>query len=79
MKIFDYWDSLTRTIYLKMQKNRALLMTLAVLVVFATTYMLILPALTLEKDKAAEQGGITVAEQSTEEAEEASRENRSVF
>lgn len=31
-------------------------------VVFITTYMLILPALTLEKDKAADQGGIDVPE-----------------
>lgn len=36
-------------------------------VVFVTTYLLILPAITLEKDKAAEQGGIDVPAAAVEE------------
>ena len=36
-------------------KSRALVMTLAVMVVFVTTYMLILPAITLDKDAAQKQ------------------------
>ena len=39
---------------------RKLVMSLAVVVVFVTTYLLILPALTLEKEEAAQQGGIDV-------------------
>ena len=39
---------------------RSIVMTLAVLVVFVTTYVLILPAFTLDRDEAAEQGGIDI-------------------
>ncbi|MBQ6314183.1 MAG: InlB B-repeat-containing protein [Mogibacterium sp.] len=47
--------------FLKGKMNmRSLVMTLAVLVVFVTTYLLILPAFTLEKDEAVRQGGIDV-------------------
>ncbi len=42
----------------RVSNYKAIVMSLAVIVVFITTYLLILPAFTLEKDKAAEQGGI---------------------
>ena len=42
----------------KTSKYKAIVLSLAVVVVFITTYLLILPAFTLEKDKAEEQGGI---------------------
>ena len=44
----------------KMHKQKRLALVLACLVVFATTYVLILPAFTLEAGKAADQGGIDV-------------------
>ena len=50
-------------------------MSLAVVVVFVTTYLLILPALTLEKEEAAQQGGIDVpAVTEVSETEEAEKE-----
>ncbi|MBR2541216.1 MAG: InlB B-repeat-containing protein [Mogibacterium sp.] len=59
--------------FLKGKMNmRSLVMTLAVLVVFVTTYLLILPAFTLEKDEAVRQGGIdVVAIESAAENEDA--------
>lgn len=49
-------------------ERRKLVLALSCAVVFITTYILILPAFTLEKDEAAEQGGIDVpaAEQSAD-------------
>ena len=41
-------------------KNRTLLLTLSAIVVFVVSYLLILPAITLEEDEAASQGGIDV-------------------
>ena len=41
-------------------KNRPLLLILCATVVFVTTYLLILPAVTLEEQEAAKQGGIDV-------------------
>ena len=52
-------DLLLQAIYL-LSKRRQIVLTLSVVVVFVTTYLLILPAFTLEKDEAAEQGGIDV-------------------
>lgn len=49
-------------------RQRRVVLALSCLVVFMTTYVLILPAFTLEKDKAIEMGGIDVE---TEEAVEA--------
>ena len=43
-----------------MHKRRLVLIALSCVVVFVTTYLLILPAFTLEKDEAAKQGGIDV-------------------
>lgn len=40
------------------QRRRNVILALSCLVVFITTYVLILPAFTLEKEQAAEQGGI---------------------
>lgn len=42
------------------QEQRKLILLLSCLVVFITTYLLILPAFTLDKEEAAEQGGIDV-------------------
>lgn len=42
-------------------EQRKLILALSCIVVFVTTYVLILPAFTLEKDEAAKQGGITLA------------------
>lgn len=50
------------------RKNRTLLLVLASLVVAITTYMLVLPAFTLDANKAKEQGGIDVGA-STKEIE----------
>ena len=56
-------------------------MSLAVIVVFVTTYLLILPAFTLEKEKAAEQGGIDlpgierVSQDSVEDADVSDEES----
>lgn len=43
-----------------MHRRRTVLISLSCVVVFLTTYMLILPAFTLEKDEALEQGGIDI-------------------
>ena len=59
----------------KLSRYRTFVMSLAVIVVFVTTYLLILPAFTLEKEKAAEQGGIdlpgieSVSQDSIEDAD----------
>ena len=42
------------------KKNKSWLVALSAIVVFCTTYVLILPAITLEQDEAAKQGGIDV-------------------
>ncbi|MBQ6582768.1 MAG: hypothetical protein IJH77_02945, partial [Mogibacterium sp.] len=66
-----------KRIYEILQRNRALVRTLSAIVVFATTYLLVLPAFTLEQDTAAELGGIDVpaAELTTAEEETAVPEN----
>ena len=56
-------NKLQKTIYnliTGQSRYRKIVMSLAVVVVFVTTYLLILPALTLEKEEAAQQGGIDV-------------------
>lgn len=64
----------------KLGKYRAVVLSLAIVVVFVTTYLLILPAFTLEKTEAAKQGGIdipvteTAAEASGEKANDADNE-----
>ena len=61
-----------------MKKYRLLLMTLSVAVVFVTTYLLILPALTLEQEEAARQGGIELAsdQENTDSTADAQNENQ---
>ena len=49
---------------------RSLVITLSAIVVFVTTYLLILPAITLDKDEAIQQGGIDVAVEQTVEVED---------
>ena len=58
---------------LKKKMNlKSLVVTLAAIVVFTTTYLLILPAFTLDKDEAMEQGGIdVVAVETAAEADQA--------
>ena len=49
---------------------KSLVIALSAIVVFTTTYLLILPAFTLDQQEAADQGGIDVAvEQTVEESE----------
>lgn len=63
-----------------MYRSRKVLLALSCLVVFVVTYVLILPAFTLEKDEAAELGGIDVPGVEAEEqadAPEASEEKSS--
>ena len=48
------------SLYKAVRKRKSVILALSCVVVFVTTYMLILPAFTLEKDKAAKQGGIDV-------------------
>ena len=52
------------------QKHHTLIISLSAIVVFITTYLLILPALTLEKETAEQQGGISVEETAIDAAEE---------
>ncbi len=49
-----------KKVYEAMARRRGTIIALAAVVVFITTYVLILPAFTLEKDEATEQGGIDV-------------------
>ena len=51
-------------------KWRKLVVAFSCIVVFVTTYLLILPAFTLDKEEAAEQGGIDVPAVSQEAGEE---------
>lgn len=51
----------------RMSKYKAIVLSLAVIVVFITTYLLILPAFTLEKEEAEKQGGIDVPRDSVEQ------------
>ena len=47
-------------------KYRKVVNLVAIIVVFATTYALILPAITLESDKASQLSGISISETTTE-------------
>ena len=58
-------------IYREAKARKTLLLVLSCFVVFITTYMLILPAITLDQEEAERQGGIDVtAEQQTETVQE---------
>ncbi len=51
---------------LKKKMNlKSLVVTLAAIVVFTTTYLLVLPAFTLDQEEAAQQGGIDIAVEET--------------
>ena len=71
MRMKSDWDRLTKAVYVKMKENRIALLAVAVLVVFVTTYLLVLPALTLDEEEAREQGGITLSE--SQEAAESTK------
>lgn len=62
MKIIDKINNIIRILIFNIHKRRQVVLALSCVVVFVTTYILILPAFTLEKDKAAEQGGIDIPE-----------------
>lgn len=59
-------------LYKALQKRKAIFLILASIVVSITTYSLILPAFTLEIEKAKEQGGIELEEQADAVEEETS-------
>ncbi len=63
----DRLKEIIREIISRRSRYRRLVLSLSCVVVFVTTYLLILPAITLEKDKAAEQGGIDVPAAAVEE------------
>lgn len=56
-------------------RNRKTLVVLSAVVVFVTTYLLILPAATLEKGAAEEMGGIDVDQKAVEETTDASADD----
>lgn len=67
--------------FVKQSKFHKMIVGLAVLVVFVTTYALILPAITLDQDRAKDEPGITVASSSeiaTPSSELASSENNNI-
>ena len=51
---------LITTLLNSMKERKKWVLALSCLVVFCTTYLLILPAFTLDKEEASEQGGIDV-------------------
>ena len=61
----------------RINKRKTVLMSLATIVVFITTYMLVLPAITLEQDEAEKQGGIDLpkSEQSVDKQDQAASDD----
>ena len=57
-------------------KYRKVVNLVAIIVVFATTYALILPAITLESDKASQLSGISVSETNSETLNRETSEER---
>ena len=83
MRQRDTYRERLRVLIEAVRKYRTLVVTLSALVVFVTTYMLILPAFTLDEDEAAQQGGIDVPfaenvidEQNSDGAEAAAGESQ---
>ena len=72
MNILEGINRILRILVENIHKRRKAVLALSCLVVFVTTYVLILPAFTLEKDKAVDQGGIDlpISEVSTEVGDE---------
>ena len=73
MRVQGHLVKILRELINIVKMHRPLVMSLSVVVVFVTTYLLILPALTLDRDEAAEQGGIgtpEVVQESVEQAEQ---------
>ena len=60
MDITEIFNKIIKILSKGMHERRKVLLVLSCLVVFVTTYMLILPAFTLDKEEAAGQGGIDV-------------------
>ena len=60
MKIQNDASNAIRVLADAIEKNRTLLLTLSAIVVFVVSYLLVLPALTLDEEEAASQGGIDV-------------------
>lgn len=83
MKIKNTLKNLIKVLLDNMHERRKVILALSCLVVFVTTYTLILPAFTLDKEEAAEQGGIDVPavaevqdEEKAEPAEEVKTEEK---
>ncbi len=68
MKHNDTTKSLTE-LFETIRKHRTVLLTMSVVIVFITTYVLILPAFTLDQEEAQQQGGIDVRTEQTEDIE----------
>ena len=71
-------DTMLAAILKWTKKNKSWLLALSIIVVFCTTYALILPALTLEEQEAARQGGIELAsdQENTDSTADAQNENQ---
>ena len=73
MRVQKIIEEVLHRFFSAINKKKPLVLTLSVVVVFVTTYMLILPALTLDKDSAKDEGGIdlqVVSEEQTSGDEE---------
>ena len=60
MELIERLKGIIITLMINIHKRKKLILALSCVVVFVTTYVLILPAFTLEKTEAAKQGGIDV-------------------
>ncbi len=65
MNLKEQIYELLNSLYNIMRRRKSVILALSCVVVFITTYMLILPAFTLEKDEAAKQGGIDVPKEAS--------------
>ena len=70
MRIINIINSWLKLLVENINKRRKVVLALSCLIVFITTYMLILPAFTLEKTEAEEQGGIDLPVAAETTAEE---------
>ena len=61
----------------KLNRFRTLIVTLSAIVVFAVSYLLVLPALTLDKNEAEKQGGIDIVSETPEATSQESAQEES--
>ena len=69
MNVQNNIKGVLRRFFGKIKKHKPLVMVLSAVVVFVTTYSLILPAITIDQETAAAQGGITVVADIQEQEE----------